>query len=425
MTTVSIYSLYRYAEYGMQDSDHARREDDETEENGQMETAVSEQDQTTEYTELLTQADTDMTIRVRILGNDYQEQIHQKVTVTSADGIVVWRGREQSRIQAGDIWEISMEEIKAQNRTVCVILEPEQGGTITLPELVRSQKDPSYSGRMVLYPEEEGIALINEVNLEEYLCSVVSSEMPSDYPQEALCAQAVCARTYALQCMDRAKEESSISDLDDSVSFQVYNNYGKNEASVTAAKRTCGMILNCDEVLYYSTSCLTDQREDLDDEEAFRQFLMEEPEEDAEYGSPWVRWSVSVSEEEILENLEREYGCRWSQLEEMKVQNRSGNGQVQEMVFSGGGEEITAEGEYRIRKVLSAGTEQVILRDGKKVTGLKLLPSAYFFTEKSETNRWEIFGGGYGHGRGMSQYGAAAMAAKGADYREILMYYYG
>ena len=57
--------------------------------------------------------------------------------------------------------------------------------------------------------------------------------------------------------------------------------------------------------------------------------------------------------------------------------------------------------------------------------GLRLLPSAYFYIDKNENHGWDIFGGGYGHGEGMSQYGAAAMAADGADYQSILAYYYG
>ena len=57
---------------------------------------------------------------------------------------------------------------------------------------------------MELLLTEGGIAVINEVLLEEYLYSVVPSEMPSSYPGEALKAQAVCARTYAYGHMEHA-----------------------------------------------------------------------------------------------------------------------------------------------------------------------------------------------------------------------------
>ena len=432
MAAASIYSLCRYGKYGMHADDQDRREEDQTDTETQTEAAdqadsseTKSSQETTGNTELLIHADTDRTIRVRILGNDSQAQTHQKVTAVSAGGMTVCRGRERTQVAPGEVWEIFAEELSLQNGTECMILEPAVGGTVTLPELTRSQKEPSYAGKMFLYPEDGGIALINEVTLEEYLCSVVSSEMPSDYPREALCAQAVCARTYALLCMEEGEEENTISDLDDSVSWQVYNNYRKNEASVEAVERTRGVILNCSEVLYYSTSCQTELRTDLGDDASFRRFLQEEPEDDAEYGSPWVRWSVSLSEQEILNHLNREYECDWERLDKMKVQRRTGDGQVQEMLFSDGKEEVLAEGEYRIRKLLSPENVSVILRDGEAVTGLQLLPSAYFCLDDRQEDSWHIMGGGYGHGRGMSQYGAAAMASEGADYREILEYYYG
>ena len=56
---------------------------------------------------------------------------------------------------------------------------------------------PVYPGHMEITKEPEGLLLLNEVDLEEYLKRVVPSEMPQSYALEALKAQAVCARTYA------------------------------------------------------------------------------------------------------------------------------------------------------------------------------------------------------------------------------------
>ena len=85
--------------------------------------------------------------------------------------------------------------------------------------------------------------LVNTLPLEEYLYGVVPSEMPASYPEEALKAQAVCARTYAcVQMMN-----SSLGDLgaqvDDSVSYQVYQNRRRGSSSSQAVEATAGEIL--------------------------------------------------------------------------------------------------------------------------------------------------------------------------------------
>ena len=101
---------------------------------------------------------------------------------------------------------------------------PSEGNGFYFPELQRDIPKPEYEGEIYLYVEKDGLFVVNEVELETYLKSVVASEMPSSYPMEALKAQAVCARTYAVRRIEAQKNKNSFSDLDDSVSFQVYNN---------------------------------------------------------------------------------------------------------------------------------------------------------------------------------------------------------
>ena len=72
-----------------------------------------------------------------------------------------------------------------------------EGGMITVKNIERAQGTPVYPGHMEITKEDEGLLLLNEVDLEEYLKRVVPSEMPSTYEVEALKAQAICARTYA------------------------------------------------------------------------------------------------------------------------------------------------------------------------------------------------------------------------------------
>ncbi|MCD7833783.1 MAG: SpoIID/LytB domain-containing protein [Lachnospiraceae bacterium] len=388
-------------------------------------------------------------IRVRILDDAFEKDLFQEITVTAAEGFTVeWgmydgtymfesgKGDEEENKKNGNVsviaygaeesYTAAAEEFSAGE---ALRLIPNDSGAMTVTSLRRAENSPEYKGELYIYRLENGLALVNVLELEEYLYAVVSSEMPSYFPTEALKAQAVCARTYAILCIDNQKNENSIADLDDSVRFQVYNNREATEATREAVDATRNMILTQDEVLYYSTSCLSEHRDDLGEEMAFRSFLSEIPDEWAEYGSAWVRWEMEIPVSRILERLADTCEIQAETLEEVSVESRSGNGQVLLLRMTAGGETIEIEGEYAIRQFLSPAETGVKLMDGTTVSGL-LLPSAFFWLELEGNceaggdSTVHIYGGGYGHGNGMSQYGAAQMAAEGASYLEILEYYY-
>ena len=293
-----------------------------------------------------------------------------------------------------------------------------------MPKLIRAANPPQYKGRLFLYGEEDGILLVNELPLEQYLPAVVASEMPSDYPLQAQLAQAVCARTYAYHCMQSARKTDAVYDLDDSTSYQVYNNYPADAVSVGAVEATRGEMLACNEVLYYSTSCGINGRENLSKEQAFREFLAQEPEKDLEYGSPWVRWSARITKEELLLQAQKTGAFSGNVLDTVAVRTRAADGQVQELCLSGDGRELCITGEYEIRRMLAPGADGVVLHDGRQIALQGILPSAWFWVEASG-DEFLLRGGGYGHGKGMSQCGAAALAASGESYRDILKDYYG
>ncbi len=407
-------------------------------------------------------------IRVRILGDGFGEAYHELVEVTSGGPFTVSlqgedspdgseTSREKYQVKAGESCRIVSADLR-EGEALCI--RQSGGAPLTVKSLTRADGHPQYEGTLFLYRRPEGIALVNELPLEDYVRAVVSSEMPSDYPLEAQKAQAVCARTYARNCILSAEKKDPLADLDDSVNYQVYNNYRATENSGKAAEETKGETLPLAEVLYYSTSCQTERREDLGSDSAFRDFLSREPDVEAEYGSAWLRWETEVSARQILDALADRFGWEAESIDGISVAERSGNGQAQELLVRSGKKSRKIRGEYEIRRVLSPGRDPVTLLDGQKIAGMQLLPSAFFWLEPKvaegaarstaegltetpaqsgrqetgsesaleragETGSVTIHGGGYGHGVGMSQCGAAAMAKAGMDYREILAYYYG
>lgn len=307
-------------------------------------------------------------IRVLLKSSGYGGILHESVTFSCDTDYVIRYGAYDNPMEemhsAGEVCTIDLngEYFQADR----IFIEPAVlTGKILMESVSRSQGIPAYRGRMELIRTEDGIAVVNEVLLEEYLYSVVPSEMPSSYPEEALKAQAICARTYAYGHMLRAGYPQYGAHVDDSTSYQVYNNILEQESTTTAVRETYGQLLMTANgelagTYYYSTSCgvgsdanvwktdaakaLTylkaravnrkvmeqtlaeaeetqstgeNQSLDLDllgqamtDEETFEQFITTKSTDDYEVTEGWYRWSYEVEElnrERMLEMLQKRY----------------------------------------------------------------------------------------------------------------------
>ncbi len=303
-------------------------------------------------------------VRVLIKASDYSAVLHTQPVLTCNTGYKVVYGNyedlQEEHHEAGEEVAVGPESGYFAGQRVWVVPDV-LTGKVTIKNCSRSQGIPSYRGQMELMKTDEGIAVINEVLLEEYLYSVVPSEMPSKYPKEALKAQAVCARTYAYGCMVHAGYPRYGAHMDDSTTYQVYNNILEQETTTTAVKETYGQLLYTAEgalanTYYYSTSCgvgtdanvwktsagakLTYLRarglnrtemkravetsggqieqtlqgeslgERLRDEDAFRAFITAKNQDDFEAGESWYRWTYQVKEldrERLLELLKKRY----------------------------------------------------------------------------------------------------------------------
>ena len=113
----------------------------------------------------------------------------------------------------------------------------------------------------------------------------------------------------------------------------------------------------------------------------------------------------------------------FGKLQSIKVAKRSANGVVLQLKLKYKKGTVLVGNEYNIRALLGAGVTELVLADGsKKETAL--LPSAYTTLTQLENGTYAMSGGGYGHGIGMSQNGAGAMAAEGKTCEEILKFFF-
>jgi len=203
-------------------------------------------------------------IRVLIKTSEYSGIYHDSVVLSCkadffASGTSAEDGFTES-FQAGEELVIDRESELFKYGRVTIWSNNVINNEIVLKSISRSQGTPSYRGKIELICDENGIVVVNELPLEEYLYSVVPSEMPSTYPAEALRAQAICARTYAYGHMGHAAYPEYGAHVDDSTTYQVYNNIVERESSTLAVKESYGRLLytsdgNLAGTYYYSTSC--------------------------------------------------------------------------------------------------------------------------------------------------------------------------
>lgn len=386
------------------------------------------------------------TIRVLIMNKGFQGLYHSTLTLVCSGPVKVIQGDKEKRLKAGE--EFTIRTGDRQLRDGRLILEPETGGEITVRSLERAQGTPSYTGRMEIVEGEGGLVLVNELYLEDYLKRVVPSEMPSSYEKEALKAQAICARTYAYMQLQSNTYSLYGAHVDDSTNFQVYNNTENSIQAAEAVQDTYGKMLLYDgkpiTAYYFSTSCGTTSdasvwgsdpesvpylksvalqpgREtlDLSSNEAFSAFIKNQDIKSYDSAYPFYRWNVTTSQEILSSNID---GV--GTVTGLQITERGGGGVAKKLLVTGTEGEKTISGQNAIRAALGDESLVITKKDGKTVTGWGSLPSGFLTVEDAGNGKFQIFGGGFGHGAGMSQNGAQAMAKSGMKCEEILKFFY-
>ena len=270
------------------------------------------------------------------------------------------------------------------------------------------EKETHFEKNQIVRVKREKKNVIEKIPLENYVMGVLSGEMPTTFPMEALKAQAVAARTYVLRKIEYEKNQEY--DVVDTVANQVYYSNDElkerwkkeyNEKINLIQKAVLetkgeyltyqGQIVNA---FFFSTS--TGYTENC--EEVFQENLpyLRSVKSDWEKDiSPVFEDSKTFTIQEFYEKLNLDSNFNFS----IQVTKTTSTGRVKEIQING---------------------KLFLASDVTKALGLR---SSFFEITKND-NQIIIHTKGFGHGVGMSQYGAYGMAKNGSNYQEILKYYY-
>ena len=282
-----------------------------------------------------------------------------------------------------------------------LIIQPDTTGFI----MVNGAPYPGY----ITLLKKNGLTVINNIQVEDYLYGVVPKEMPSNWPAEALCAQSVAARTFALKNRKRHSEEGF--DLCNTSHCQVYEGMSAEMRTTTeAVNNTRGEVLFykgaiIDALFHTDSGGMTESSENV-------------------WGSsvPYLRavtetqmqtqpWNRSISMASFVQKIEAD-GKILGTLREIRLSP---------LLIGKGSEDRTPSG--RVRSMEFIGSKGRVILSGNDLRSMFSLPSTLFHVRYG--NSEIIFNGyGSGHGLGLSQWGAKTLADQRKNYKDILFHYY-
>ena len=261
------------------------------------------------------------------------------------------------------------------------------------------------------------VDVIASLDLEDYLKGVLPHEMPAEWPREALKAQAVASRTYALtKIRQRAKR---LYHVESTVMDQVYNwlmptetETAKQAAVRQALEETRGEVLSDGQghmlTAYFHADCggKTEEAQDVWGPHERKSGIA------VDAGcpfSPKAKWNWSVSSSEIYSKIRGSLKLPWTGfIKDLAIQGLTASGRVAQIAV------VTSEG---LSHIISGA-------EFRSLVGFDRLRSTNFQIVRKENGQFEFAGRGHGHGVGLCQWGARKLAATGTNYRDILKHYY-
>ncbi len=316
----------------------------------------------------------------------------------------------------------------------------------------------------ILLKRNGNISIINRLLLNEYLYAVVPKEMSGSWPIEALKAQAVAARNYAVKYIGKKHAKEGF-DLCPTDHCQVYGGYAAEHPNSTKAVEETGneiMVYDGEivDATYHSNS--GGKTESAENIWVNKVDYLKGVDDPYSIGYPNDNWSVSLTKKEIQSKLSQSK-VSIGELIDIKIEEKSENDRVLKIKFIGSNGEkaylkdsarsvlglkstwfdISKDGQSSSNEdmtIISSDSSNVIkdIANLKTITssGIKETKSNMELNLKGDTNnkkigfsqgstdKYTFNGHGWGHGVGMSQWGAKKMAESGYSYKNILKHYY-
>lgn len=317
--------------------------------------------------------------------------------------------------------------------------------------------------RIIPHPDiPDRLIAANEIGVEEYLKSVISSEMSAHASEALLMAHAVMSRSWLLRQLDDrgtkpevpSAQPSPVKDADEIIRWYDRENHRHYDVCADdhcqryqgitrqttdtvsrAVELTRGMALTyggaiadarfhkcCGGVTELFENCWepvshpylrrvedtlpgeTRPLCDTDDNTILRQVLNDYDRESRDF----FRWTVTYGARELSELIARRSGLDLGEILEMVPLERGASGRIVRLLIKGSRRSVTVGKELEIRRWLSPSH----------------LRSSWFDVSRTEDGGWRLDGRGWGHGAGLCQIGAAVMGARGMGFREILAHYF-
>lgn len=364
------------------------------------------------------------------IGSDFQAIIDEKILFEGKKGslVKVWKndGKFYAKLD-GDTTEFSTNLTVIPNNYVPVLIHNVEYG---IGYSWGGFEDRQYRGNLELIPGSDGLTVVNIIKLEEYLLSVIPSEMPALWPINALKAQAVAARTYAIANMGKhSKNGFDLCSWDHCTAYKGINS--EHPRSTIGVRETSGEIMTYNgrpidavyttnsgghtedsiEVWGYETPYLKGVSTELKERSIpnspvkLKEWLLETPDSYSnypEYTSPgYYRWQKFVP----IQIIENRYGI--DNIKAILPAKTTAAGSVEEIVIvTETGSSKTSASRYKLGGLLS--------------NRFWILPE---YTE-DRLDGYIFYGSGWGHGVGMDQVAVAAMASENKLYKEILEHFY-
>lgn len=263
-----------------------------------------------------------------------------------------------------------------------------------------------YRALVEVSPAEKGLLVVNELPLEEYLIGLINCEISSAWPIEAIKAQAVIARSYAMYQIQARR--GAAYQLESSVMDQVYDGADAEDSRAAyGVRETAGEVLTYDGKIiqaFYHSNCSGHTESSRNVWGLSIAYLQGVPCRYCGESNP-IKWDVNLPLRKV-ENALKSAGYPVSGLKEVQVRGRNQSGRVQDVVADCARGQVAVPG-VAFRKALGYGVV--------KSTNFEL---------RMKGDSLQVTGSGSGHGVGLCQWGAKGRALEGFAYREILTYYY-